>query len=336
MNDAQNQTKQSNHILRRIVVPVAISLVGSLLLILYGNRIIDHFLAAAFTPSSQVAALHDSLKLTAQGSDLLYASQPVVQSGAQFNQSCSSAERTAAILGCYYMRKMYIYNVTNTELAGAEEVTAAHEMLHAAYERLTIFERGHIDDLINTQYAKLGNDSDLKKLMQYYEKAEPGALTNELHSILGTTVGSLSPELESYYARYFTNRQAVVAMNQTYNAVFDTVSKQSDDLSNKIEQLKPKLQADMAAYESARKQVEADIASFNQQASSGKFTTQAAFQRARSALVARVDQLNAERDAVNAEVATYNTYVADLNKLSVKVHELNSSINGIQDNGVSL
>ncbi len=44
-----------------------------------------------------------------------------------------------AILGCYNpsSRDIYIYNVTNSELDGVKEVTAAHEMLHAAWERLS-------------------------------------------------------------------------------------------------------------------------------------------------------------------------------------------------------
>lgn len=336
MNNTQKPAKPRVNIVTRVLLPSLVMFGLSFLFILYGNRVIDHFAAAAFKPTPEVVRLHDEIKLTNEGNDVLYASQPIIQTSAEFNQSCSSTERTAAILGCYYMRKLYIYNITNPDLHGAEEVTMAHEMLHAAYERLNIFDRTSVDKLVNAEYEKLKDNPELKSLMQYYEKAEPGALTNELHSILGTIIPSLSPQLEQHYARYFTNRQLIVGMNQRYNAVFSDIKKRSDDLSAAINNLRPNLQSSVSAFETTRKQLEADIAVFNQRANSGYYTTQSAFNRARQALLARVDGLNAEREDINRRVQDLNNKIAELNKLALKVNELNSSINGIPESGVSL
>lgn len=296
-------------------------------ILLYGNRAFDAVIASQFKPTEAVAAIHSSLKLTNEGNDLLYASQPIIETGQAFNSACASTERTQAILGCYNMRKIYLYDVANPDLAGAKEVTAAHEMLHAAYDRLNIFERPQIDKMLNDQYQKLQNDKELSKLVAYYNQAEPGALTNELHSILGTIETTLSPDLEAYYARYFTNRQAIVAMNQKYNAVFDAVDTREQQLVAQIAALKPTVEADLNQYHADLQRLNNDIAAFNTQVSTGVYKTQSAFNAARQALLSRVSTLNVRRASVNSDIAAYNALVAEQNKLSVKVQELNSSIN---------
>ena len=299
----------------------------SALVILYGNRVMDHMAAASFTPSADVAQLHDELKLTGEGSDLLYASKPEVQTGTAFNESCQSKERTAAILGCYAVRKIYLYDVTNKELVGAEPSTAAHEMLHAAYDRLNYFERKNVDSLLDEEYQKVKEDPSIVKLMQYYKEAEPEALTNELHSILGTTIADLTPGLEQYYKRYFTDRQAVVQMKRLYSSIFSDVESESKQLSSQIKAMKPRIDAELASYDADMKQLDADIAAFNAQAKGGFYKAQYAFNAARQQLVNRVDGINGRRNAINSEVAQYNDLIAQLNALSVRVNELNSSIN---------
>lgn len=294
---------------------------------MYGNRVIDAIVASRFVPSSQVTGIHDKLNLTTEGTNLLYASAPAVEAGQVFNSACESTERTQAILGCYSMRRIYLYDISNPELAGAEETTAAHEMLHAAYERLNIFERPVVDNMLVSQYEKLKSDPKLSKLVSYYEQAEPDAIENELHSILGTTQVGLTPELEKYYARYFNDRQAIVAMNQKYSDVFAAVDERAKQLSDEINSLKPRVEAELGQYHTDLQKLNEDVASFNSQVKDGVYKTQSAFNVARQALLARVNALNARRDAINKEVAAYNALVAEQNKLSVRVDELNSSIN---------
>ena len=336
MSAIPNQTNKRPSTLRKIVIPVISTLLLTVITLLYGNRLYDFVSARLFTPSSEVVAIHNSIGLTAQGGDLFYASKPAIESNEEFNAACNSAERTAAILGCYYKRSIHIYDVTNTELAKAENVSAAHEMLHAAYERLNFIDRSNVDSMLTIEYAKLKNDSELQKLMEYYKQAEPDALTNELHSIIGTTIADLSPGLESYYERYFKDRQKLVAMNQEYNDVFASIEKQSAELSAKVDAMKTQLDADLASYASDLDQLDADISTFNTRAADGYYRTVSAFNAARQVLTGRVASLNARRSEVNARVAEYNGYVAELNKLSIRVNELNSSINGITEPEASL
>ncbi len=329
-NLVANPPQKKPSVLLRAVLPAVMILVLSAVGILYGQRVIDRVKSSMYTPSTQIAGITERLRLTTRGKDVLYVTDPTIDTKEQFNVHCKSEERTTAILGCYYRDNIYLFDIKNDKLDGTLEVTAAHEMLHAAYQRLNFFERQRVDTMIEAQYAKLKDNASLKEIMQYYQKAEPGAEINELHSILGTTIATLDPELEQYYSQYFTDRAHVVALNEAYNKVFADIKQQAEVLEARIKQLQPQLTADLASYESDRKQVELDIESFNQQAVSGSFASRAAFNATRSALVARVDALNARRDAVNATVSSYNDDVAALNKLSIQVDDLYKSINGAE------
>jgi hypothetical protein len=298
--------------------------------ILYGQRAADIVLAKTFEPSAQVSTINQRLKLSSEGMTLLYASHATVEDSSSFNQSCQSKDRTAAILGCYYKRQIYLFDITNPELDGATEVTAAHEMLHAAYDRLNFFERGRVDQLIKNEYDNLKKDPVIAEEMAYYQKAEPGAEINELHSIIGTTVVSISPELEAYYKRYFTDRAHVVALNTAYNAVFTDLSKRAELLQADITQQEGELKQELKDYDADRQQIEVDIQAFNDRASSQGFTSQSSFNTARLALMARVASMNDRRSGINAAVESYNNKIAELSKLSVKVNEINKSLNGVE------
>ena len=311
------------------LIPSLVVIAIAAVVALYGQRLADTVLARFFVPSQRIAAIDQRLALTDRGTDLLYASHTSVEDSSTFNASCQSTERTAAILGCYYRRQIFLYNVQNPELDGAIEVTAAHEMLHAAYDRLNFFERKHVDDLITAEYDTLKKDPVIAKEMEYYSKAEPGAEVNELHSIIGTTVASVSPELESYYTQYFTDRQKIVALNQKYNAVFSDITAQAEQLQKEIDQEEIALKGDLKQYEAERSQLETDIQTFNERASGQGFGSQSSFNAARSSLVTRVNEMNQRRDDINSRVANYNEKIAELAKLSVKVNEINKSLNGV-------
>lgn len=317
----------------RAVVSAVVILALSVAGILYGQRVVDHVKASNFHPTAQIAAIATRIGLTDQGRDVFYATSPLVEAKAEFNNNCQSQERTAAILGCYYRDRIYLYNIDNAKLDGTLEVTAAHEMLHAAYQRLNWFERQKVDSLITAQYAKVKDDAGLKEIMQYYSKAEPGAEVNELHSILGTTIAALDPELERYYGRYFTDRAQVVKLNAAYNKVFGELKQKANALEANIKAHGPGIAADLASYETDRQQLESDIASFNQEAASGSFRTQGSFNAARAALISRADALNARRDAINIRVEAYNADIAALNTLAVQASDLYKSINGAESAG---
>ncbi len=260
------------------------------------------------------------------GKFYLYASQPAIETAADFNTKCSHQEQGSAILGCYTGRYIYIYNVTDSKLDGIREVTIAHEMLHAAYDRLDPSEKDRINTLLQTEYAKLKTDKKFADRMAFYERTEPGELNNELHSIVGTEVASISPELESYYKTYFNDRSKVVQLHAAYESVFNDLSARSDALAAQLTSLSTTIEARSAAYNAAVSQLNADIAAFNAKAASGGFSSQSEFQAARSALMARSDALDATRASINDQIQQYNALRKELEDIAIQTEALNRSI----------
>ncbi|MEO5949545.1 MAG: hypothetical protein ABIP74_04005 [Candidatus Saccharimonas sp.] len=291
-------------------------------------QIIDTVRAYNFHAPAKVVAIDKRLQLTDRGTDIFYASSPEVDSQSDFNKNCQTQERTTAILGCFYKDKIFLYDLQNTELDGTLEVTAAHEMLHAAYQRLTILERAWLDKRIVAAYETVKNNATIKELMAYYSKAEPGAEVDELHSILGTVIAELSPELEGYYGRYFKNRAVVVALNTKYNQVFEEIKAESAAIEARLKAAEPQIANLLSDYDADRSKLEAAIMSFNARADGGKFSSQSAFYAERAAIVAQISALNARKDDINNKVIAYNADVAELNKISLRSNELYQSMNG--------
>ena len=294
----------------------------------FGPQLLDEFRAQQYTPSSHISAIEQRVTLTSAGKRIFHATSPEVQDSGQFNSSCHSVERTTAILGCYYRDRIYLYNVQNDELDGALDVTAAHELLHAAYARLNAFERQKVDGLVRAAYQKVKDEPTLKRLMEYYKQAEPGAEVNELHSILGTTIANLDSELERHYARYFTNRASIVALNQRYTQVFSELDQQAASLKTKISTEESALKTETDTYQNELNQLNSDIQSFNQRAASGDFSSQE-FYAARNMLSGRVVALNRRQNQLNARISAYNTMIVEYNKLAVRAQQLNQSMNGV-------
>ena len=305
MNGAAKPTARRSIVSKIIALLVVISIAAGGFL--YGQTAFDTYRASAFTPSAAVAAVESSIKLTPAAQRTFRATQPAIEASDQFNAHCKSTERTAAILGCYYGDKIYLFDVENAELAGAKEVTAAHELLHAQYARLNIFERPKVDAMIKKAYQKVKNDPEIAKAMEYYREAEPGAELDELHSIIGTTIGELDSDLEQ----------------------FTRVNVRAEALQSKLQSAAKQIKQDVEAYQSDLSQINADINSFNERARSGEFSSQADFTVARSALQQRISAINARQGSLNSRIKAYNDDVATLKSLAVKADQLNQSINGV-------
>lgn len=291
----------------------------------------DQISVWSFTPSSGIQAIDQRIGLTGKGKFYFYATQPQIDGSDQFNADCPRQEVGNPILGCYAAGRIYVYDVANVELDGIEEVTASHEMLHAVWERMSPSEQVRIGTLLRTEYQKLKSDTDLTERMEYYQRTEPGQFENELHSILGTERGNLSPELESYYGQYFTDRQKVVDLHAKYDAVFTGLKKQSDSLYEELSTLGKSIETRTVQYNADIKQLSADIAAFNSRADSGSFSSISQFNSERSALIARSNQLDTDRDAIGNDITKYNGDYAEYQKVSTQIEALNKSIDSIKD-----
>lgn len=297
--------------------------IGAGWVLLNRQYVLDQLTVWQYQPSAEVASLADSSQMSSAGKFYFYASTPQLDGTSKFNESCKRQEQNSAILGCYVNSRIYVYNIKDARLAGVREVTAAHEMLHAVYMRLSSSEKSRVDSLLEAEYQNLLSSSDdgLKERMEYYARTEPGERNNELHSIIATEVANVSGELEEYYAKYFSNRRAVVALHDSYSSKFDELQNASASLKAQLEQLSSDINAMTSSYNDAIAALNNDIEAFNERASGGAFRTQSEFQAARANLVARVDDLKSTRSNIDTKI---NDYEAKRQQYNSTVDESNS------------
>jgi len=288
--------------------------------------VFDQLVVWQYRPTAPVEQVAARAQFSDAGKFLFYASQPDLSNQASFNQHCKSQEEESVILGCYSAQRIYVYNVTDARLDGVKEVTAAHEMLHAAYERLSKEERQKIDSLLEAEMTHNTNKR-LKERLKIYERTEPGQRDNELHSILGTETAKLSSELEAYYKKYFTKRSAVVALFNKYEAIFRDLEDQQTRLVSQLEAMAKELKQRTSVYNAGITSLNNDIEVFNQKADTeGGFNSQGEFIAARAALLSRQAALETERTSLRARIAQYNAKRKVLESLNLRAKELHNSL----------
>lgn len=262
----------------------------------YRFDILDWIVLRDYVPTAEVERLAAEVGMSDHGRRLYYVKDPQISSREEFVTQCANAEQTI-VLGCYNGVSIYIFDVSDPRLYGVKQVTAAHEMLHVAYDRLDSDERSRVDTLTQAAFTRI-NDSRINELVKSYEKTEPGQVPNELHSILATEVRNLEPDLEQYYSRYFTDRSLVVTLSENYQKVFT-------DLKNQVE----KLDADLSLRKSDIDRREKVLAGQAESIST---------QRAQMEAYLASGQNNAYNQLVpsfNAKVDTYNQGIAALQRL---------------------
>ncbi|TQL48493.1 hypothetical protein FB562_1587 [Homoserinimonas aerilata] len=293
--------------------------------------LIDQVTVWQFEPDAVIAGHAERLQLSDHGRFLYYASNPVVSGADAFATECpkNDDEQEFGILGCYLPKDktIFLFDVTDERLDGREEVVAAHEMLHAAWDRLSDDEREHLGTLLEAESAKHMGDEEFAKRMDFYARIEPGQRHNELHSIIGTEIADVSPELEKYYSQYFVDRDVVTGLHAASNAVFVELQRQSDALVQQMTALRQSTEADYASYVSGYDELNSDIRTFNRRADSSFFASEAAFTTARTSLMERRDELDALYASVLERQDQYDALASQLGQLNATSAELQRGLN---------
>lgn len=288
--------------------------------ILNRQYIIDKYNAWEFKPSPEIAQIANNIGLNENGRFYYFASRPELDFAKEFNGECRSREQGNAILGCYKNQRIYIYNVNDERLNGLKEVTAAHEMLHAAYERLPESDKRAVNTLLEKEYSK-NSDADFSKRMDYYKRNQPGEEYNELHSIIGTEFADISPQLEDYYKRYFNNRSQVVALHSKYSDKFKELKQGSSSLRKELENLSISINNASLKYNRDISNLNREINTFNSRAKNGDFSSQEDFLNERRYLIKSTRKLEQDRANINRYIGQYESKRIEYNKL---VDESNS------------
>lgn len=289
------------------LVTSVVLIAASLAVIYFRQDIYDWWQLRSYKPPAEVQSIAEKSKLTETGKRIFYLGAPAIEDRDNFNRHCGKKGEKTIVLGCYDGRNIYIYNVTEPKLAGVKEVTSMHEMLHAAYDRLSKDERMKVDALLEQQQSKL-TDNRLLELIAEYRRTEPSEVMNELHSILGTELETLIPDLEEYYKKYFNDRQATVAFARQYETAFTQNRQQIDELDAQLTALKTQIEAQEAALQQQQAALEAENARIEQ-------------------LKSQPDQYNAAVGPYNQQVRAYNAALATtkemINQFNAKVEQRN-------------
>lgn len=284
-----------------------------------------------YHPPAAAIQLATDTTMNAYARNIFLVQHPEVDNKSTFNDFCRETSEQTIVLGCYISRQgIYVLDVQEAKLAGIEQVTAAHEMLHAAYDRLGAKDRKIVDDMINQAYKTI-TDKRIKATVEQYKKA--GAdVTNELHSILGTEVRNLPPDLEAYYKKYFTNRAAIVDYSEKYEQIFtdnkNKVDKYDQELSQRkkqIEALQVELDALGNGLEAARNELERELAAKDY----------AAYNNGVPSYNTQVNIYNAKVKAAKQKIAEFNTILDQRNAIALEDQQLYKAIDSRYDSAAT-
>ena len=176
---------------------------GSALLFgaLHRTQLSDKIFFLSHHPSSKSVMVADDAGISPIGAALLYRTDPQYVSQVAVDAACD-VER----LGCLNSHNQ-IFVLDDPDKPKQTVVTAAHEMLHFAYQRLSRFEKDRLATLLDQAIAQ--NSGQIADELRSTTTLEDRR--DEAHSLLGTEYKNISPELESHYGLYFANRSKVVA-----------------------------------------------------------------------------------------------------------------------------
>lgn len=282
------------------------------------DALFDAWRLRNYSPPAEVSRLADATTMTPDARRLFYVYKPTLDNKASFNAHCSNSEQTI-VLGCYIEHQgIYLYNISDERLDGVIEVTAAHEMLHAAYDRLSQKERQRVDGL-TAQVAESISDERLNSTIENYRKKDPNVVPNELHSILATEIRQLPPDLEAYYARYFTNRKAIIDLADRYKQAFTEREDQVKAIDAQLAALKSQIDAlngELEAQQSSLKSRHDDLQQKRRSGNASEYN--AAVPGYNQAVVAYNSDVNKQKQLVTQ----YNSLVERRNTLATEENEL--------------
>lgn len=309
--------------LKKLLTGLAFLVLLAVPFIIYYNAqaLTDWWQLRDYTPPTAIANLANQDSMTAYASHIFYVNHPNLESNAsQFRQDCGETEKTI-ILGCYHSKQagIFIYDVTDQRLNGIEQVTSAHEMLHAGYDRLSSKDKKYVNGLLTDFYNNDLKDQRIKDTINDYRQSEPNDLVNEMHSIFGTEVANLPAPLEQYYKKYFIDRSAVTKDAANYEGEFTTREDEVKADDAQLAQMKSQIDSEEQSLQQQLVQINQDRARLDSLRSSG-----------------RISQYNAGVDSFNNEVFVYNSDVRKLRNDITAYNQLVDQRNSIATELASL
>jgi hypothetical protein len=191
-------------------------------------------------------------------------------------------------------------------------------MLHAAYERLSSGEREEVDKLVK-EAIDVSSNERIKTLVETYRQRDAGSLNNELHSIVGTELRDISPQLEEYYSRYFLNRSKIVDYSEKYEAVFTNLQTQVVQIDADLLLRKAEIDSQETSLETQAVTLQSWEARLNNYKSTGQISQ---YNAEVEDYNQSIRNYNLQIEAVKSLINAYNQKVVERNDLALQQNEL--------------
>jgi hypothetical protein len=186
---------------------------------------------AAPPPSAEIVALAAAAHLADEGRALFYGARPQVLGAKAFTGRCADGQtqRTVAAgttVGCFLeaANSIVLYEPADPRLQGSVVESAAHETLHAAWAQLRQDEQSQLTPLLEAAVASLAADDPIREQIAASVGTHPDHRPTELFAYVGTQVwrpGGLAAQLEATYARFISDRAALVAVHTGWQGLLD-------------------------------------------------------------------------------------------------------------------
>lgn len=312
--DSLQSPRRSTTALKWLLVLLAFMLVIVALVVHFRRDVLDWAELQNYTVPAKVASLAKADTMTDSATRVYYVNHPAIEGKRQFATNCKNKSEQTIVLGCYHggQQGIFILSVSDTRLDGVMEVTAAHEMLHAEYDRLSARDRQQVDGWLEDYYKNHLTDKRIQATIASYKKTEPNDVVNEMHSIFATEIPNLPSNLEQYYRRYFTNRAKVVSYSEAYSSEFERRQQQVASYDAQLSQIKPLIDANEAELQ----RQEASLRTQRQALERDRNTSDAG-------------SYNSRVDAYNAAVADYNNKIASTKRLIARYNDIVAKRNAI-------
>lgn len=217
----------------------------------------------ASAPSPAVADLMAKTSMTDTARRLFLAAEPTIEAKAELDSNCRNTAG-AHTLGCFlvlrdcragapladcsHRTRIHLLRIDQAETHDLIYVSAAHEMLHAAYEEMPDAQRRALDAELEAALPRL-DQCRVNGNLKAYAGRGPDERASELHSVLATEFAHLPAGLQAHLSRYFDNRQIVVAAHDRtlgnreqeicdLGTRLDGLDARIDDLRRQIRQLR--------------------------------------------------------------------------------------------------
>ncbi|SIS02510.1 hypothetical protein [Microbacterium sp. RURRCA19A] len=282
--------------------------------------------------AADISAVADHAFLTGEGRELLTLVGATSARGRELQRSCGVTDTADdhAVAGCYGLAGILVFVPTDPRVADAAVTTLAHELLHAAFDRLGSGEVWHVRDLLHDAIDRVDADDPVRQQIDWSVGDHEENRDTELFAYLGSQVwpeGGFAPELEAVYARYFTDRAALVEVHDRVTAAVDGLISDYERADAELRQAvtdaatrRAQLDADREVYERDRLLYQQDADRYNSLAPADRaqwgqdWTGADGVRRSgtwQEALAGRLADLDARHADLDSRVATVEAADAD-------------------------